>query len=106
MTTSISRLFQALQIVAGRYLKCGFSMTSGDRSCDRQRQVSTSRTSHHVNGTAFDAVVVPWDPRKQAQLGALAEHWGYRWGGNFKTGDYANDVVHFDDGRRFRAGNC
>jgi len=97
-------LFSQLQLVAQRQLGKQFVMTSGDRTCRQQRMVSTERVSYHVCGRAFDAVLVPYDAQQQAMLGRYAESLGFRWGGNFQSGDYAHDVVHFDDGRRFPAG--
>jgi D-alanyl-D-alanine carboxypeptidase-like protein len=106
MTDRMLSLFTELQYVAAACFGASFVMTSGDRTCAQQRAVSTERNSLHTVGSAFDAVVTPWDPDAQAALGAYAEERGFRWGGNFKTGDYAHDVVHFDDGRRVRAGTC
>jgi hypothetical protein len=106
MTRRMQDLYSGLSLYAARYQKSRFVMTSSDRTCAKQRTVSTSTTSYHVNGHAFDAQVVPFSQAKQAELGRIAELLGFRWGGNFRTGDYVNDIVHFDDGRRFTAGRC
>src|SRR4030095_8286190 len=98
-------LFCYLQKLAASYGR-SFVMTSGDRTCSEQRRVSTENPSYHVNGRAFDAVVQPYDPEIQAILGRAAVALGFRWGGNFSTGEFSNDVVHFDDGLRFPAGWC
>lgn len=46
--------------------------------------------SLHETGTAFDMVVSP--ASALAELGAIWESWGGRWGGRFK------DPIHFDLG--------
>jgi D-alanyl-D-alanine carboxypeptidase-like protein len=104
MTDRVSSLYASLQVFAARYLGKQFIMTSGDRTCAQQRRVSTERTSYHLCGRAFDAVVFPYSLQDQTAIGRYAEQLGFRWGGNFKTGDYQHDVVHFDDGRRFPLG--
>jgi hypothetical protein len=102
MNAEISKLYRGLSNISAKYLKKRFVLTSGDRSCSRQVEISGA-TSFHVVGEAFDAVVVPYSKAEQAWLGALAESVGFRWGGRFK-GNY--DDVHFDNGNRTVAGRC
>src|SRR5262245_10346620 len=105
MTARMSSLFNLVQTVSSRFLHRTFVLTSADRSCQRQLELSGSE-SFHVNGNAFDAVVQPFDMESQRILGQVAKYYGFRWGGDFKTGRFANDYVHFDDGLRSRPGRC
>jgi peptidoglycan L-alanyl-D-glutamate endopeptidase CwlK len=47
-------------------------------------------TSKHERGLAFD--IGGLSPRQLAQLGALWESWGGRWGGRFSH----SDPIHFE----------
>lgn len=97
----ISTLLEAFQVLAPKYLGRRFVLTSGDRDCLRQLELS-GPNSYHVVGLAFDGVLQPFDAALQRLLGGVAERLGFRWGGNFKSAD----VVHFDDGRRGAPGSC
>lgn len=101
MQTRIATLLQAFQLLAPQYLGRRFVLTSGDRDCIRQLELS-GPNSYHVSGLAFDGVLLPYDARLQKLLGDVAVRLGFRWGGNFKSAD----VVHFDDGLRGPAGHC
>lgn len=101
MNAEISRLYQGLSQIAATYLGKRFVLTSGDRSCARQLELSGAN-SYHLVGEAFDAQLQPYNREQQAQLGQLAERFGFRWGGRFKP----YDDVHFDNGNRRRSGSC
>lgn len=102
MDREMSELYSALVAVAARYLKKRFVLTSTNRDCRKQLELS-GPTSYHLNGHAFDAQLVPYNRQQQAWLGQLAETQGFRWGGRFR-GNY--DDVHFDNGNRFAPGRC
>jgi hypothetical protein len=102
MTDEMNNLFRALSLATVQVLKKRLVMTSGDRDCSRQLELS-GPSSYHLVGQAFDAKLVPYVREEQAMLGAAAERNGYRWGGRFK-GNY--DDVHFDNGNRSRPGRC
>ena len=95
-------LYAFLSLYAKDQLRTTFVLTSSDRTCREQRELNSTQNSYHVNGNAFDAVVVPWNPTQQTKLGIIARQLGFRWGGDFD--EY--DPVHFDDGRRSRPGTC
>jgi hypothetical protein len=99
--TGIATLLQAFQVLSPGFFGKRFVLTSGDRDCARQLELS-GPTSFHLVGLAFDGVLQPYDARSQSLLGGAAEQLGFRWGGNFAT----PDVVHFDDGRRGTPGTC
>lgn len=102
MNAEITKLFSALSAVATQVLKKRLVFISGDRTCQRQLEISGADSFHTV-GEAFDAKLSPYDPAEQAYLGSLAESRGFRWGGNFR-GNF--DPNHFDNGRRARSGHC
>jgi D-alanyl-D-alanine carboxypeptidase len=102
MTNEMSQVYSALSGIAAKYFGKRLIFTSGDRTCAHQKEVSQAVSSYHLIGQAFDAQLYPYDKAQQAQLGRLAEHWGFRWGGRFKP----YDDVHFDNGLRVRPGRC
>lgn len=103
MTADMWALYRYLSQVAGKHLGGRLVLTSTDRTCDRQLQLS-GETSYHLNGHAFDAVIMPFGKNSQQQetLGRIAEYYRFRWGGRFRT----RDPVHFDDGYFNRPGTC
>ena len=101
MNPRLTELYNGLSKIAGVYLRTRFILTSTDRTCSEQLELSGPR-SYHLNGNAFDAVVSPWNAGTQRELGLLAVRLGFRWGGQFAK----SDVVHFDDGRRVSPGSC
>ena len=108
MQSRIQALLTIFQWACPKYLNCRFVVTSTQRSCSQQAQLasdhpgSSADASYHLNGQAFDGLVQPYNEEKQAALGAIAEYFGFRWGGRFRT----RDVVHFDDGNYNRPGRC
>lgn len=102
MNADISKLYTGLSNVAAKYLGKRLVLTSGDRTCAHQREVSSAVSSYHTNGEAFDAQLMPYNKAQQAWLGGLAEQMGFRWGGRFKP----YDDVHFDNGNRRSPGRC
>lgn len=101
MNAEIARLYAGLSQIAARYLGKKLVLTSTDRDCTRQLEISGAN-SYHLVGEAFDAQLVPYNRNEQAWLGSLAEANGFRWGGRFKP----YDDVHFDNGNRRRSGTC
>lgn len=101
MDARIRQLMEAFVTVSPIFFQKRFAVTSTDRTCARQLEIS-GPNSFHVSGLAFDGLVQPYDPESQRILGAVAKQLGFRWGGDFVTAD----VVHFDDGLRGAPGRC
>jgi hypothetical protein len=101
MTSEMNRLYSALAYATATVLKKKLILTSTDRTCARQLELS-GPTSYHLNGQAFDAQIQPYSRDAQAIVGRSAVQFGYRWGGNFTT----YDDVHFDNGNRTSPGSC
>lgn len=97
----IATLLKAFQVLSPQFFGKRFVLTSGDRDCAKQLELS-GPTSFHLVGLAFDGVLQPYDARSQKLLGDAATQLGFRWGGNFSNAD----VVHFDDGLRGAPGRC
>src|SRR5262245_58260125 len=86
-------------------------LVSGERTCQKQLQVSAARCSHHLLGNAIDINLLPVTPLAvtpgyeatvRRQLVSFAKGTGYRWGGDFRE----PDPNHFDDGRRVGPPRC
>lgn len=101
MNSEVSTLYRSLANIAARNLGKRLVLTSGDRDCRRQLEISGA-TSYHTVGQAFDAQLAPYNKAQQAWLGHLAETAGFRWGGRFTP----YDDVHFDNGNRSTVGRC
>lgn len=84
-------------------LSSGVHVTSAKRSIADQRRLyaayvagrskypaAAPGSSKHETGRAFD--IGGLSSSQLAQLGALWESWGGRWGGNFR----AKDEIHFE----------
>lgn len=102
MTEEMTRLYTALSLISARILKKRLVLTSTDRDCKRQLELS-GPTSYHLVGQAFDAQLSPYSRDEQAMLGHAVQQYGYRWGGAFKE---KYDDVHFDNGNRSLPGSC
>src|SRR5215475_5411588 len=103
-------LFSVFQSIAG---STGFTveLLSGERTCEKQLQLSRNRCSHHLSRNAIDVKLLPTAPLAAvpgyersvlSQLVNYARGTGFRWGGDFRE----PDPNHFDDGLRVGRPRC